>query len=108
MVDMITDESSDEVEVSLDLDALEIELNHSRVSSMAVLSVLTKTECLGLRNNIIKTIEGINQLLGLRELELYDNQITRIENLDALVHLESVLEIPIIYRLYELMVSFCV
>ncbi|XP_054164761.1 telomere length regulation protein TEL2 homolog [Oppia nitens] len=78
----------DNEEIHLDLDATEVELNHSRVKSMDILSTLTKTEFLGLRNNFIKKIEGLNQLVTLRELELYDNQITRIENLDSLVNLE--------------------
>ena len=55
---------------------------------MAIFSVLTKAEFLGLRNNIIKKIDGLNQLTNLRELELYDNQITTIDNLDSLVNLQ--------------------
>lgn len=74
--------------ISLDLDATEIDLNHSRVATIANFNVLTKTEFLGLRNNMIDKIEGISQLTSLRELELYDNQITKIESLDALVNLE--------------------
>jgi hypothetical protein len=46
-------------------------------------------QCLYLRQNLIKKVEGLNSLGStLRELELYDNQITKIENLDSLVNLE--------------------
>ena len=38
---------------------------------------------------MIKTIENLNNLgATLRELELYDNQITKLENLESLVNLE--------------------
>lgn len=76
--------------MNLDLEATEIDLNHNRLESMAIFSQLRKTECLGLRNNFIKRIEGIQALLSLRELELYDNQINAIENLETLINLELV------------------
>lgn len=41
-----------------------------------------------MRWNLIKKIEGLNTLTTLVELELYDNQISVIENLDGLVNLE--------------------
>jgi protein phosphatase 1 regulatory subunit 7 len=37
---------------------------------------------------LIKCIENLEGLQSLRELDLYDNQIRRIENLDALTELE--------------------
>jgi protein phosphatase 1 regulatory subunit 7 len=83
--------SVDDSETNLDLNAIKIELNHNRIESMAIFSELTKTEFLGLRNNLIKKIEGLQALVSLRELELYDNQINVIQNLETLVNLESVL-----------------
>lgn len=47
---------------------------------------LSQTLCL--RQNLIKCIENLEELHGLRELDLYDNQIKKIENLDALTELE--------------------
>lgn len=37
---------------------------------------------------MIKKIENLDTLTSLEELEFYDNQITEIENLDALVNLK--------------------
>ena len=45
-------------------------------------------QTLCLRQNLIKCIENLEWLQSLRELDLYDNQIRRIENLDALTELE--------------------
>lgn len=79
----------DPTPIELVADAEEVDLNHCRVATMANFSVLLKAETIGLRNNMISRIEGICQLGScLRELELYDNQITRIEHLDELVNLE--------------------
>ncbi len=39
---------------------------------------------LSLRNNLIKTIEGLENCINLEELELYDNKIVKIENLENL------------------------
>ena len=81
-------ESSDQP-IELDIEAEDIDLNHCRVASMANFTVLTHTKTLGLRYNLISKIEGICQLVNsLREIELYDNQITKIENLDTLCNLE--------------------
>lgn len=87
------DGSSAQVEdptpIELVADAEDVDLNHSRVATMANFTVLTAAETIGLRNNLITRIEGIAQLQNsLRELELYDNQITVIENLESLVNLE--------------------
>lgn len=40
-----------------------------------------------MRWNFIKKIENLQSLTTLEELEFYDNQITKIENLEALVNL---------------------
>ena len=46
-------------------------------------------ETLSLRWNMIKTIENLSCLgATLTELELYDNQISKLENLESLVNLE--------------------
>ena len=50
--------------------------------------MLKQVETLCLRWNLIKTIENLDTLTSLRELELYDNQITVINNLSTLVNLE--------------------
>ena len=74
-----------------------LELVHFRIEN---LENLPKLERLGFRWNFIKTIENVSHLstlqvlddyrLGLhcsviQELELYDNQIGKIENLTGLV-----------------------
>lgn len=41
-----------------------------------------------MRWNLIKKIENLDHLTELQELELYDNQITELENLNCLVNLE--------------------
>lgn len=41
-----------------------------------------------LRWNHIKAIENIQMLVSLNELDLYDNQITKIENLSSLINLK--------------------
>ena len=45
-------------------------------------------QSLCLRQNLIKKIEGLSCVPTLTDLDLYDNQITKIENLEALVNLE--------------------
>lgn len=57
--------------IELDLDAEEIDLNHSRVVTMRNFVRLTQPRFLGLRNNLLSNIEGLNQMVNLRELELY-------------------------------------
>ena len=44
-------------------------------------------QMLGLRKNLIKKIEGIENNTQLEELELYDNRITVIENINHLQNL---------------------
>ncbi len=48
--------------------------------------LMLQTMCL--RQNLVKKIEGLSTLVTLRELDLYDNQLTKVENLDELVNLE--------------------
>lgn len=75
--------------IELDPEAEDIDLNHCRVATLDNFTVLRKAETIGLRNNLITKIEGLSHLkTTLRELELYDNQITKINNLDSLVNLE--------------------
>ena len=45
-------------------------------------------QTLSLRQNLIKCVENLESLVSLRELDLYDNQIRKLENLDALTELE--------------------
>ena len=47
-----------------------------------------RVETLCLRQNLIKRIENLQHNATLTELDLYDNQISKIEHLDALVNLE--------------------
>lgn len=50
--------------------------------------LLWVTQTLSLRQNLLKKIENLDSLTSLRELDLYDNQIRRLENLHHLVQLE--------------------
>lgn len=45
-------------------------------------------QTLSLRQNLIKTIENLEMLVTLKELDLYDNQICKLENLQTLKELE--------------------
>lgn len=83
-----SDEQDDYEPIALDIDSTELELTHCRIATTKNFDILTKTEFLGLRNNLITKIEGFIQLITLRELELYDNQIEKIENLTNLINLE--------------------
>lgn len=84
------DDNQDE-SIALDLEAEELDFTHCRIATIKNFDVLSKTIVLGLRNNLITKIEGLNRLTMLQELELYDNQITLIENLDCLENLRSVI-----------------
>src|SRR5687768_4535712 len=57
----------------------QLELNHSRMTNFDDLEPMVNLECLWMRNNLIKKIENLDRLTKLRELELYDNQITKLE-----------------------------
>lgn len=50
--------------------------------------LLSSTQTLSLRQNLIKKIENLESLTSLRELDLYDNQIRKLENLQQLTELE--------------------
>lgn len=76
--------------IELDLDAEEIDLNHSRVVTTENFDRLTKPTFLCLRNNFLKEIQCFGQMINLKELDLYDNQLTKIINLEQLVNLEYV------------------
>lgn len=45
-------------------------------------------QSLCLRQNLIKRIEGLSGIPTMTDLDLYDNQLTKIENLEALVNLQ--------------------
>ena len=56
---------------------------------LKLIGELTSLETLGLLNNKIKTIQGLDNLTELKELDLRFNKITEIEGLDTLVGLQS-------------------
>ena len=73
----------------LDPDTIDLDLNHGRIAKIENLEPLTQLETLCLRWNMIKKIENLSVLGStLKELELYDNQISVLENLDLLVNLQ--------------------
>ncbi|XP_069752517.1 protein phosphatase 1 regulatory subunit 7 isoform X2 [Narcine bancroftii] len=74
--------------IILDPEAEDVDLNHCRIGKMEGFDVLKKVKVLCLRQNLIRTIENLDQLITVRELDLYDNQIKQIENLQALKELE--------------------
>ncbi|VEL29443.1 unnamed protein product, partial [Protopolystoma xenopodis] len=77
----------DELEIE-DFAAQEIDLNHCRIKSISHLELFPNVKILCLRNNIIKKIENMEPVsLTLVDLDLYDNQITKVENLDCLKEL---------------------
>lgn len=45
-------------------------------------------EELCLRNNLLSTIEGLEPLVSLKQLDLYENQIEKIQGLASLTQLE--------------------
>lgn len=51
-----------------------------------VIFLLLQTLCF--RRNLIIKIEGLDRLVTLQELDLYDNQIEKIENLEKLMNLK--------------------
>jgi len=88
----------DEIEADEDLldgedpDSEELEIQHSRVSSIPALRLerFKKLQRLGLRQNSIQVIELPEELSStLQELELYDNAISHIKGLDAFTELKS-------------------
>jgi len=45
-------------------------------------------QTLCLRQNLVKKLEGLDTLTSLIELDMYDNQLTAIENLEHLENLQ--------------------
>ena len=71
---MPKEEESEELCI-LDPDAIDVDLNHGKISKIENLEGLTCVETLCLRWNLIKKIENLSMLTTLKELELYDNQV---------------------------------
>ncbi|KAI3383711.1 hypothetical protein SNEBB_004134 [Seison nebaliae] len=73
-----------------DPDALDVYYEHCRIAKIENLEQLKACQTICLRNNLIKQIENLTPISQtLMELDLYDNQIEKIENLGSLVHLKS-------------------
>lgn len=72
----------------------EVDLTHGRVEAVPTnLTRFTNMRSLCLRQNLlteIKHLDAASIAVTLTQLDLYDNQITRIDGLDALVNLECV------------------
>jgi Leucine-rich repeat (LRR) protein len=62
----------------VDPEAEEIEYIGERIKALDHLEKCTKLKKLLLRRNVIKKIENISHLTQLKELELYDNQLSKI------------------------------
>ncbi|RKO92982.1 hypothetical protein BDK51DRAFT_47908 [Blyttiomyces helicus] len=77
----ILDEFPDDIE--------EIDLRHERLKTLEGIGFerFTRLKQLGLRQNLISKIEGLNGLTTLNDLDLYDNRITCIENVENLTGL---------------------
>ena len=56
---------------------------------LELIGELTSLKTLGLLNNKIKTIQGLDNLTKLKHLDLRFNQITKIEGLDTLANLQT-------------------
>ncbi len=69
-------------------DINKLELNNNLLSSIEGLEDIGNLKKLGLEHNRIKKIECLETLLKLNHLDLGKNQITSIEGLDALVNLK--------------------
>lgn len=69
----------------------EVDLTHGRLSAIPeVVLTLKKIEVLTLRQNLIPDMEPVSRLPTLRELDLYDNELTTIAGLDGLSELTYV------------------
>ena len=63
----------------------EVDLTHGRLKVVPeVLGWLTKVEILTMRQNLIKDIGPIAKLSTLRELDLYDNELTATPDLSKM------------------------
>nr|CAD2146779.1 unnamed protein product [Meloidogyne enterolobii] len=66
-----------------------IDLNQMRVDTIPDLSRFKDLEFLGLRQNLLTSLNtNISLLINLTELELYDNQLTEIQGIENLINLE--------------------
>jgi len=78
-----------DLEKHLDPDAEVIDFEHCRIEEVKGLSKLKQVKSICLRNNLLKTIHGFNEVAStITELDLYDNQVKKMENLDELKDLE--------------------
>jgi len=74
-------------DLDLDFESGDVDLNHARIKSIDSVdwSRFSEIESLCLRNNLISSLRGLEPLApSLRELDLHDNQLTKIENLEIL------------------------
>ena len=63
----------------------EVDLTHGRLKVVPeVLGQLTKVEILTMRQNLIKDIGLIAELSTLKELDLYDNELTATPDLSKM------------------------
>ncbi|OCT81009.1 protein phosphatase 1 regulatory subunit 7 [Xenopus laevis] len=74
--------------INLDPEAEDVDLNHFKIGKIQGFEMLKKVKTLCLRQNLIKLIENLEQLVTLTELDLYDNQIRKIGNLETLRDLQ--------------------
>uniref|UniRef100_A0A914MZD2 HMG box domain-containing protein n=1 Tax=Meloidogyne incognita TaxID=6306 RepID=A0A914MZD2_MELIC len=66
-----------------------IDLNQMRVDTIPDLSRFKDLKFLGLRQNLLASLNtNISLLINLTELELYDNQLTEIQGIENLINLE--------------------
>ena len=66
----------------------EVDLTHGRLKAIPeVVATLRKVEVLSLRQNLIPDMEPLSGLTALRELDLYDNELTTVAGLDNLTQL---------------------
>eukprot|EP00002_Diphylleia_rotans_P002922 TRINITY_DN1191_c0_g1_i5.p1 TRINITY_DN1191_c0_g1~~TRINITY_DN1191_c0_g1_i5.p1 ORF type:complete len:110 (+),score=29.44 TRINITY_DN1191_c0_g1_i5:46-375(+) len=81
-----TEEIGEGVEIPLDVEFLDLTSNRLRRINEKLLPLQSLTR-LVLRSNFIATIENIHALTQLVELDLYENQLKKIENLETLGNL---------------------
>lgn len=69
----------------------EVDLTHGRLKRIpGALRGLKCVEVLSLRQNLLQDLEPISSLTTLRELDLYDNELTTIHGLERLTSLTYV------------------
>ncbi|CAH8662713.1 unnamed protein product [Heterobilharzia americana] len=68
----------------------DIDLEHCRIKSISKLDRFPNVRHLCLRNNLLKKLENFEPVSQtLEDLDVYDNQISKIENLDCLTKLTN-------------------